>query len=138
MEYITANIVYAKERDIVHGCNAQGVMGSGVALAIKQHFPEAYQEYVNQPTLILGSVISVESRGKRIHNAITQEFYGRSGQRYVSYDAIDEVMQYFSRLNIDKLAMPMIGAGLGGGHWPAIREIVDYRLKNVHVTCYTI
>lgn len=28
---------------IVHGCNCFGDMGKGIALAVKQQFPEAYQ-----------------------------------------------------------------------------------------------
>lgn len=31
---------------IIHGCNAQGVMGAGVALAFKNKYPAAYTRYV--------------------------------------------------------------------------------------------
>ena len=46
------NIIYKKgdllttDADIiVHGCNCQGVMGSGVAKQIKEKFPNAYTIY---------------------------------------------------------------------------------------------
>ena len=32
---------------IVHGCNAQGVMGSGVAKAIRLKYPQVFEDYKN-------------------------------------------------------------------------------------------
>ena len=82
---------------IVHGCNAQGVMGSGVALAVKQRWPGAYEEYkkyvnnigVGKPEL-LGLVIPYSDTKNKIlvANAITQLNFGKDGRKYVSYQAV--------------------------------------------------
>ena len=44
---------------IIHGCNAQGVMGSGVAAIIRAKYPMAYKTYIYQADTgyILGEVI---------------------------------------------------------------------------------
>ena len=75
---------------VVHGCNAQGVMGSGVAKYVKDNFPSAYYEYLRhheEHGLKLGEVIpALVLPGRWILNAITQEFYGRDpGRVYVDY-----------------------------------------------------
>ena len=57
---------------IVHGCNAQGVMGSGVAKAIRLKYPQVFEDYKNfknQFGLELGDYIPTQIISvARIHN----------------------------------------------------------------------
>src|SRR5271165_5473505 len=85
---------------IVHGCNAKGVMGSGVALAVKRKYPGAFGSYLehhNTPEgLLLGNAYPYEINNQLVMwNSITQEGYG-GGTRQVSYDAIQTC---FEQLN---------------------------------------
>jgi len=41
MIYRQGDLVMAVEPIIIHGCNAKGVMGSGVAKAIRAYYPDA-------------------------------------------------------------------------------------------------
>ena len=124
---------------VVHGCNAQGVMGSGVARIVRNNFPSAYYEYVrhhDENELQLGQIIPVEVLPSRfIINAITQEFYGGDGKRYVSYHAIqiafEQVRKFAQINNITSINYPMIGAGLGGGDWGEISKIIDEQLEGL-------
>ena len=89
IEYVTGNLLLTDVKHIVHGCNGRGVMGSGVAKAIRDCYKLAYQDYedvYNSNGLALGDiVVSVQPDGKTIHNAITQQDYGRDSSRvYVS------------------------------------------------------
>ncbi len=131
--YKKGNIVDAKEEIIVHGCNAQGVMGSGVAKAIRDKWPEAYESYRQEYLkngLKLGSIIMHNESDVVIANCITQENYGRDGKKYVSYDAIHKCMaalfNHCKEYDIKSIAMPKIGAGLGGGDWLRIEGIIKY------------
>lgn len=130
---------------IVHGCNAHGVMGSGVALAVKQKWPGAFEEYrafvgkfkkfSGSKYELLGKVIpfAIEEDNLLIANAITQENFGRSGERYVSYSAIDtafrSITQIASKFNSVAIHYPLIGAGLGGGDWAIISNIIDSNMN---------
>ena len=153
IEYVKGDLFSTSIKTIVHGCNAQGVMGSGVAKIIREKYPRAYDRYRNEyelhQHLKLGSIIAVPCRDyeapdtvRVIVNAITQEFYGRDGKRYVSYDAVAEAMQHINRFfdvyGITEVAMPMIGAGLGGGDWKVISAIIESELKNVKPVVYSI
>jgi O-acetyl-ADP-ribose deacetylase (regulator of RNase III) len=145
--YKRGDVTNASEQLIVHGCNAQGVMGSGVALAIRRKWPWVYDAYAQlQPPIRLGHVQFIETKpnsSQYVGNAITQEYYGKSGTRFVSYDAIDECMQrvhlflYDNEL-IDSVAMPKIGAGLGGGDWGVIEAIIKDRLADHNVSIYEL
>jgi O-acetyl-ADP-ribose deacetylase (regulator of RNase III) len=138
IEYVKGNLFDTHCNVIVHGCNAQGVMGSGVAKIIRDQYPEAYQTY-KRSKLSLGSVSKASSNGKIIVNAITQQYYGRDAIRYVSYDAISEVfVQINHSFKNQEIAMPQIGAGLGGGDWSVISAIIESELKCVTPYVYIL
>lgn len=128
----------------VHGCNDQGIMGSGIALEVKTRFPGAYDVYRNkfeQHGLVLGEIIPYfDKTGVIIINAVTQNFYGKDGKRYVKYDAVAECCRQIREgfkvmLEPPKtLYFPLIGAGLGGGSWPVISEIIKSEFDGMEGT----
>ena len=128
---------------IVHGCNAQGVMGSGVAAIVKKLYPYAYLSYKQvhrRHGLPLGSVVMAPAplkRGPTIANAITQEFYGRDNKLYVSYDAVVVAMQAIAKLAGDTpVHLPMIGGGLGGGDVKRLTAIFQAAFHNTDATLW--
>lgn len=130
MKFKIGDITEADEKHIIHGCNAQGVMGSGVALAIRKKWPVVYEEYRNRYDecgLYPGDVVSVKVSDEQIvHNFITQEYYGRDGKKYASLGNI--VACWVNLLHFDyewgNIAIPRIGCGLGGLQWPCVEEIL--------------
>ena len=132
---------------IAHGCNAQGVMGSGVAKAVRARYPIAYELYHSHfldKGLALGENISVGINGenKVIVNCITQEFYGRDSSRiYINYKAIKQCMyniNFLYNLDYNCVALPKIGAGLGGGDWDIISKIIEEELVNIQPVVYEL
>ena len=154
IKYVKGNLLDAKEGIIAHGCNAQGVMGAGVALAIKNKWPVAFQTYADWYSnfgLELGQVIWADVDDKLIANCITQETYGRQdGKVYVDYDAIRICMKNIrigggiiplgttDKSPLANVAMPKIGAGLGGGDWNKIEKIIENELRGFDVTVYEL
>lgn len=127
---------------IVHGCNSRGVMGSGIALSIKNKYPDAFGAYRSQyekSGLTLGDVIFVEVMpGLFVANAITQAgFIGTDGSdpygRYVSYDALDiafKRVNEFSKKHSLPVHYPLIGADRGRGDWAIISTIIQQSLSD--------
>lgn len=144
--YKQGNLLECSEPAIVHGCNAQGVMGSGVALAVKEKYPEAYKAYLatkKYDGMKLGGVSYWHDNGFYVFNAITQQFYGRNKHvTYVSYDAIAEVfnmLNMFCKENvITSIAMPKIGAGLANGDWNIIEKIIEEECTDVQPVVYVL
>lgn len=135
------NLLDVKQGVIVHGCNAQGVMGSGVAAQIKKKWPEAYTVYREHwagTTRGLGEISYTQvAPGLLVVNAVTQRFFGRDGARYVSYDAVaDAFAQIRKTFCGSPVHFPKIGAGLGGGNWDIIAAIIDAELPGVEKTLW--
>lgn len=138
--YKNGDMFKGPEPWLLHGCNMQSVMGSGVAKTVKELYPSAYQAYLAMKDIghmRLGGLSWTfqDHVQKVVFNGITQEFYGRDGKRYVDYDAVEEVIkavdycaqsaEFFEVGGIVHVAMPRIGAGLGGGDWGIIACIIE-------------
>lgn len=134
IETKTGNLMHVTSGHIVHGCNAQGVMGSGVALAVKMTYPSVYAEYkalYDGSGLELGVAYpSLCNNNLFVWNAITQQSFG-SGKRETSYDAIqtcfedvNNTVKSFETIK-KEVHIPLIGAARGGGNWEIIREIIE-------------
>ena len=146
--YIKGDLLEATESYILHGCNAQGVMGSGVAKAIREKWPKAYEDYYDMfkgpHKLPMGFMInSLQPDGKIIINAITQNHYGRvANMIYVDYEMIRKVMRDINEgtktPNLIRVAMPRIGAGLGGGDWNLISKIIEEESTNFQPIVYEL
>ena len=120
---------------IVHGCNCQCAMGKGIALSIKQRFPEAYEADLRTPKgdrAKLGS-ISVAEIGRpsgrfMVVNAYTQ-FHWRGEGVLADYDAIRSAFRLVKqRFSGRRIGYPKIGAGLAKGDWATIAAIIDEEL----------
>lgn len=121
---------------IIPGCNCFCTMGAGIAKTIKQKFPEAYQvdlETQKGDKSKLGTITWAKVKTKNgdliIVNGYTQ-FNWKGRGRKADYDAIRQVFKTvkktFSGLRI---GYPAIGAGLAGGDWSIISEIIAGELK---------
>lgn len=140
-----------------HGCNMQGRMGGSVATQVRERFPPAFDAYAAahaRGRLRLGRVIPARCDGRAVANAVTQQFYGNSaktGVRYLDYDGLSEAMAELDRAAacgwprswggaiapFSSVAFPLIGAGLAGGHWPAIAAIIERESLNFTPVVYT-
>lgn len=134
------DLLNARTPLIAHGCNAQGKMKSGVAKAIRASHPEAFDRYkstFDKQGLKLGQVIwamsdfyNLKGHYRWIANVITQDKFGYDEKLYVDYDALREGLTQVAQDAVDRFglyefAIPKIGAGLGGGDWDIIYEILN-------------
>jgi O-acetyl-ADP-ribose deacetylase (regulator of RNase III) len=126
------NILDVTRGIIVHGCNNRGKMGAGLALQIRDKYPECYKVYLDhlkQYQGELGTVAMYQVNDNLfIANAITQDGFGRDGQRYVKYSAVYQAMMEIAKIAYEHdlhVHYPTIGATLGGGDWAILNEVID-------------
>ena len=124
-------------------------MGKGIALLIKEMYPNAYHAYKKQERLNglrLGMVsYSEEPNNLIVMNGITQNDYWIPGaprdKRYVSYEAVaqvfEQVAHYAKYYNLP-VHFPLIGAGLGGGRWEEIEPIIAEKLLGIEHTLWRL
>lgn len=126
---------------IIHGCNCFCNWGAGIALQMRDTFPQAYE--ADKKTTVgdktkLGNytlaTIMVGAKELTVINAYTQ--YGFCGDGVlVDYVAVRKVFKkikenFFSKI----IGYPKIGAGLAGGDWRTISKIIDQELQNTNHT----
>lgn len=152
MIYTQGDLFSVSSGVIAHGCNCHGVMGSGVAKQVKNYYPDAFLAYKKlcdgaTPEALLGKAQLVKVTDKLyIANLFTQLNYGKNGV-FVNYDAVGTSFKELRALVFDEevnkehpnqltINIPKIGAGLGGGDWDIISNIIDKEMWNRKVLCW--
>ena len=135
---IEGDLLAATRGFIIHGCNDQGVMGSGVAAGVRARFPGAYRIY-KQTEATHGLAIGTCSFYQHdpelfIVNAVTQTLGGPNpldmkglAECFLKTLIFAHTYEYAAGVKIGTLPLlfPMIGAGRAGGDWDAISDLID-------------
>jgi O-acetyl-ADP-ribose deacetylase (regulator of RNase III) len=134
---------------IVHGVNCQGVMGSGVALAIRNKWPKVYTEYRDychdvEPTDLLGEcqVVTV-AKGLWVANCFSQLNFGKDGKKYADIRQLrfSLGLAYEDAIRLrTEIHAPQIGAGLGGLDWDEVLPIFEHlnSVTDIKTTIHTL
>lgn len=119
-----------------HGCNCFKTMGAGVAVQVRNDWPWLYQadlDFGLKPEDRLGNCSFVQRGYKFYFNLYTQYDHGAGrnlnyGSIISSFDRafniIDEEIEAYQPLIA--VCLPRIGAGLAGGNWLIIEEMLMY------------
>lgn len=140
MEIISANLLSISSGIITHQVNCRGVMGAGLAKALRKKYPVIFPEYrqlcINgqlRPGMI--QLICVAD-GLYICNLAGQDGYG-TNRRYTDYDALQTALVKLHRVSIS-LDLPVyipyhMGCGLGGGDWSIVSRLIESYCPNAFV-----
>lgn len=114
-------------KNYAHGCNCSGAMGKGIAVQFKQKFPFMYEQYKKlclEGKFKLGDVYKYDYNEGVVFNLATQQ----SWKTQAEIKAIEVSLRTMLGIALDKkinqIALPKIGAGLGGGNWVEIKNLI--------------
>lgn len=143
LQHTKGNLLTLAERGkfdiIVHGCNCQNTMGSGIAKEIRERFPSAYDvdtAYHEKKKLIpylkLGNFTHTRVGSFTIVNAYTQYDYLPRGVDHFEYASFAVILQKLLYLypNYD-FGFPYIGMGLAGGDKDRIISMLEEFAKEL-------
>jgi O-acetyl-ADP-ribose deacetylase (regulator of RNase III) len=115
---------------IGHGCNCFHLQKAGIAGQISKEFPEALEKDKGQTVkgdwVKLGGFSVCDTQFGSIFNLYTQYLPGP----HFEYTALEVCLEaLYNSWCYDEedfvLGLPMIGAGIGGGDWNIIKEILE-------------
>jgi len=121
---------------IVHSANAKGVMGAGLALAIRERWPRVYTLYrsaVERGAMRLGDCMVMQvGPSLWVATLIGQEDYGREpGTVYTDYAAVRSGLKLLAtalagmKIQDQPVYFPFrMGCGLGGGNWDIVHQLI--------------
>jgi len=136
---------------IGHQANCQNTMNSGVAKAIRESFPAAYeadQQTKKGDQLKLGSLSWVivpiyhpVNHAGMIFNLYGQFYYGREkGKVYTDLPALEASMKtmklFTDSAEVSSIGFPKLGAGLGGAAWEDVEDIIIRTFTDDFVIVY--
>ncbi|XOY31323.1 macro domain-containing protein [Proteus cibi] len=146
IELTRGNLLHANTEAIVNAVNCVGVMGRGIALQFKKAWPDNFNAYAlacKNKALTPGVMFIYEipkaTNPRFIVNFPTKRHW-RNASCIEDIEAglitlVDEIKQR----KIKSIAIPPLGAGLGGLEWPLVYEKIKSAMEpltDVHVLIY--
>lgn len=146
IRYTHGNLLDAQDEALVNPVNTVGVMGKGLALAFRHRFDLNHRLYVEAcqaGELQVGKVLATETGqavGPRwVVNFPTKQHWRQPSQlRWVSEGLMD-LRRFIAQHRVQSIAIPALGAGLGGLAWPDVRSAIESalaELDDVQITVY--
>jgi O-acetyl-ADP-ribose deacetylase (regulator of RNase III) len=131
------DLLEAKVDALVNPVNTVGVMGKGLALEFKRAFPDNFRAYAaacKRGEVVIGRMHVTQrlSPPRFIINFPTKDHW-RSPSKldYVRAGLVDLVAQIRS-LEIESVAMPALGCGLGQLAWDEVKPLIHEALGGLN------
>lgn len=120
------------QRDVgalAQGVNCVGAMGAGIAKDFRVRFEQmylAYRDLCRCGGLRPGGLFTWQlPNGRWIYNLASQEALGADARPEALREALTVMLAHAAEHGVASVAMPMIGAGIGGLNPSQVHTIVD-------------
>jgi O-acetyl-ADP-ribose deacetylase (regulator of RNase III) len=138
IEFRTGDILKADVEALVNTVNCVGVMGKGIALQFKQAFPDNFKAYAaacKRDEVRPGRVFVFETRSvagpKFIINFPTKRHWRGNSKLEDIESGLVSLLDEIRTRGIRSIAIPPLGAGLGGLNWADVRLRIEGALQTV-------
>lgn len=146
IRYTRGNLLDSQDEALVNPVNTVGVMGKGLALAFRHRFDLNHRLYVaacQAGELQVGKMFVTETGqafGPRwvVNFPTKQQWRQPSQMRWVTEGLMD-LRRFIAQHQVRSIAIPALGAGLGGLAWPDVRAAIESalaELDDVRVAVY--
>lgn len=136
-----------KQITLCHQVNCKGVMGSGLALSIKQIYPEVYEQYriavlecLTDSLLGQCQICTTYDFNQFVANLFGQDEYG-TDTRKTNYEALYNSLVTLKELvpTNSVVAFPKnLGSQLAGGNWNIILTMITEVFKDTDISVYIV
>ena len=134
--YKTGDILGVAAEALVNTVNCVGVMGRGVALQFKRAFPDNFKAYAalcKRDQMRPGTVFVFETGAvvppRYIINFPTKRHWRGKSRIEDIESGLESLAQEIRSRGIRSIAIPPLGSGLGGLHWPTVRTRMEAVLR---------
>lgn len=129
LEFTQGNLLIAEAEALVNTVNCVGVMGRGIALQFKQAFPDNFKAYsaaCKREEVQPGRMFITERGGlglpRYLINFPTKRHWKGKSRLSDIEAGLTALAADIRRLEIRSIALPPLGAGLGGLDWAEVRS----------------
>ncbi len=143
IHYTQGNLLDTQCDALVNAVNTVGVMGKGIASQFKQRFPENYRQYADAcktGQVRTGQMFITEIDdflGPRwIVNFPTKQHWKNPSRQEWIRDGLQDLRLFIVAHQVRSVAIPALGAGLGGLSWPVVRELIEQTLGSLETDVF--
>ncbi len=138
IELQKGDMLHSDAQAVVNTVNCVGIMGRGIALQFKKAFPENFKFYeraCERGDVRLGSMLVYDTdrlTGPRyIINFPTKRHWKSKSQLEDIETGLQALVRTVRELDIQSIAIPALGCGLGGLNWSAVRCRIESAFEAV-------
>ena len=139
IEYKTGDILIEDAEAIVNTVNCVGIMGRGIALQFKKAFPANFKSYAaacKREEVQPGQMFVFDTGGltnpRFIINFPTKRHWRGKSRIEDIESGLSALTNVIKERNIQSIAIPPLGSGLGGLEWSQVRSKIEETLKGLH------
>lgn len=145
---VEGDILLSKAQVIAHGISPQDHFDSGLALALREHWPSMVRDYRHaahakapEPGGIwVWSGVDGQGETQCIINLLTQDMMhdGRSAKpgkatlENVNH-ALKELAKYITQHQVQSVALPRLATGVGGLDWSEVKPLIKRHLGELNI-----
>lgn len=136
ISFHNTNLLKSDAEALVNTVNTAGIMGKGVALQFKEHFPlnyKLYQKACEAGEVRLGKMFVTETgqlTGPRyIVNFPTKADWRSHSKLSHIAEGLDDLVRVIQEKKIKSIAVPPLGCGNGGLDWKDVKPLIVSRLS---------
>jgi len=142
---LTRGDLFASTADaILNPVNCEGVMGAGLALEFKRRYPDNFRAYADfcklgslEPGVLLPVPLSIVTPPYYIVNFPTKDCWRNPSKYEYIEQGLVTLEAWCWHEGIETVAMPALGAGLGGLDWHQVyNRVIDVFGGDRYTTIY--
>ena len=145
IRFVTGDILAADADALVNTVNCVGIMGRGVALQFKKAFPENFKAYKAaclreevQPGRMFVFETGYVGNPKYIINFPSKRHWKGKSRMEDIESGLRAFVDVIREREIRSVAMPPLGSGLGGLHWPGVRRRIENAVRSLPDVAFTV
>lgn len=121
---------------LAHCVSEDFKMSKGIATEFKKRFGKV-DELLKQ-NVQTGGCAFIQHENRYVFYLVTKKFFHFKPYYSAVEKSLKELCKQCTKLNVTKLAMPMIGTGLDQLEWPIVSKMIDdiFSRSNIHLVIY--
>src|SRR3990172_4946355 len=138
IKFRKGDIINADVEALVNTVNTEGVMGKGIALEFKQHFPKNYEFYrkaYENGEVEIGKMLVYET-GKLTYphfiiNFPTKKHWKNPSKLEYINEGLIDLSRIIKQYEIKSIAIPPLGCGNGKLNWNEVKPLIINAVENI-------
>lgn len=139
LTYHRTSLLDSQAQTVVNTVNTVGVMGKGLAAAMRKEHPKMFQSYkriCDQGLLDIGKLWLWQADAQWVLNFPTKKHWRHPSKLAYIEAGLEKFVATYEEKGIREIAFPRLGCGNGGLDWEVVRPLMERYLSELPIRVY--